>query len=48
MKKFYATVSKIGVATIEAETPEEAKEKAEAMKPEDYIWESGFVVDSVR
>lgn len=48
MRKFYVTVSKVGVAAIEAETPEEAKEKAEAMKPEDYMWESGFVVDNVR
>jgi len=47
-KDFFVTVSKTGVAKIKAKTREEAKEKADAMKSDDYIWESGFVVDNVR
>lgn len=47
-KDFFVTVSKIGVAKIKAKTREEAKEKAEIMKSEDYVWESGFIVDNVR
>lgn len=47
-KDFFVTVSKIGVAKIKAKTREEAKEKAETMKSENYDWETGFVVDNVR
>ncbi len=47
MKDFYVTVKKIGVATISAETPEEAQEKAEAMKPEDFNWSKNFEVTDI-
>ena len=45
MKIFDITVSRIGFATIQAETKEEALEIAESMATEDFEWAGIEITD---
>ena len=44
MKKFNVTVSRVGFATIEAETQEDAFRIADNLGSDDFEWELGFNV----
>ena len=48
MKKFDVTFTRYGFATIEAETEEEAWNKAEAYGKEDVTWSDEFETSDVQ